>query len=115
MTKMHMVVYESCETDGFYFSDAFYVFDINSPAVEWGGACQEGDCKACKDTDTRCDSRRDGGRPQICVNGEWTLSTQTMAFSMAKSVESWLIAIAVIICCCFLALLGVLAAVCMLK
>ena len=122
MTKTHMVVPPSCETYPSFpypsFSDAFYRFYINSPAIEWEGTCQEGDCNACKDMDTRCGEDggpEDGGRPQICVNGEWTLSTQTMAFSMAKSAESSLIAIAVLICFCFLALLGVLAAVCMLK
>ena len=120
METKHMYVPPMCERRELYARTNFYRFDVASPAIEWEGFCQEGVCKACHEHDgelprMRCTRGYEGGRAQVCVNGEWTLTPLTKEFSMATRVEKVLIAITVIIGCCFFALLGVLAAVCMLK
>ena len=85
---------------GVSVSMMFAPFQVESSAIEWTGTCQAGNCKVCREEETRC-------RQQVCVNGEWTYKT-AMEFSMAHRAEKGLLAATVLIGCCFLALLGVI-------
>jgi len=99
--------------------------------MDWGGYCQEGNCKTCTDGQERCNStswdfgytnhnddqmHQEAVNPQTCAGGEWV---STAAFNQQEPVlnvqSCALIAIAVMVSICFLALLGVIAAVIMLK
>jgi len=102
--------------------DEYYEFKVDSSPVEWLGYCQSGNCKACAEGETRCSTERNRSgdinllnNPQTCSGGEWV---STVAFDRqepALNVQSRaLIAIAVMVSVCFLALLGVIAAVIML-
>jgi hypothetical protein len=106
-THMHMPV--ACLKQpgtclGVSASLMFAPFQVESSAIEWTGTCQAGNCKVCREEETRC------GQQQVCVNGEWTYKT-AMEFSMAHRGEKSLLAATVLIGCCFLALLGVIATV----
>ena len=81
----------------------FAPVQVESSAIEWTGTCQAGNCKVCREEETRCGQ-------QVCVNGEWTYKT-AMEFSMAHRGEKGLLAATVLIGCCFLALLGVITTV----
>lgn len=102
----------------------YYEFNFHSDAREWTGYCQQGSCKACIDGQTRCD---DGSKdhndipehsvsPQICREGGWVSKIGDSRQDPALNIQTRaLIAIAVMISMCFLALLGVIAATCMIK
>jgi len=100
----------------------YYEFKVDSSPIEWLGYCESGSCKACAEGETRCSTERNRNgdinllnNPQTCSGGEWV---STVAFDRqepALNVQSRaLIAIAVMVSVCFLALLGVIAAVIML-
>ena len=98
-----------CQTEVFEQDTQFYKLRVHSPAIEWAGSCQEGSCQVCREgVEISC-----GDRPRrYCVNGEWTYQQW---HGPAKKAEVFLIAACTLLGCCFLALLGVIAAIMMLK
>ena len=103
--------------------DEYYEFKVDSSPVEWLGYCQSGNCKACAEGEKRCHAgNRDStnvlpvANPQTCSGGEWV---STAAFNRQEPVlnvqSRALIAIAVMVGVCFLALLGVIVAVIILR
>ena len=102
--------------------DTYYEFKFDSFPWEWVGNCQSGDCKACFEGETRCPAPEEhvgysvhgAANPQICAGGEWVSTAAFNQQEPALNVQSRaLITIAVMIGVCFLALLGVIAAVIM--
>jgi len=117
----------ACKTDDKFESpdpgsdnSKYYEFSIDSSPVEWSGYCRSGNCETCAEGETRCPAGNGNNRnllsnPQTCAGGEWVSTTAFNRQEPALNVQSRaLIAIAVMISMCFLALLGVIAAVIML-
>jgi hypothetical protein len=110
----------NCNTNRFEKSSAtYYKFIVDSSSMEWSGTCQSGNCKACFEGQTRCAYERSKlpqANAQICAEGEWVSTAAYNQQKPALNVQSRaLIAIAVMVGVCFLALLGVIAAVIMSK
>ena len=97
--------------------DGFYDFFVPSSAFEWQGSCREGSCKVCAEgAAMQCNHNGQAGaqsHTRYCVNGEW--SYQSSSHISQSSAEAFLIAACTLLGCCFLALLGVIAAIVMLK
>ena len=88
----------------------FYRLLVHSPAVEWNGSCLQGSCNVCTEGDEMfCGDDRPR---RYCVDAEWT---HQQWHGAARKAEIFLIATCTLLGCCFLALLGVIAAVMMLK
>ena len=66
--------------------------------------CAEGAAMQCNHSHTR-----------YCVNGEWSYQSLSSSHISQSSAEAFLIAACTLLGCCFLALLGVIAAIVMLK
>lgn len=99
-----------CDSSGsFYPSTAFYEFDVESPAIEWYGSCHGGSCKVCDEGDGSCNGRRS------CVNGEWRMTGHSVLHSSEQKMDAFLFTACTLLGCCFLALLGIIVAVVMLK
>ena len=97
-------------TGNFEKDSQFYKLLVYSPAVEWAGSCLQGSCNVCREgNEMSCG----GDRPRrYCVDAEWT---HQQWHGAARKAEIFLIATCTLLGCCFLALLGVIAAVMMLK
>ena len=108
----------SCTSNGrFQQWTDYYEYNIDSNPVEYEGVCQKGDCKACIDGSSRCNSENFGSiNPQFCFGGEWVsmeaYNKQDPALNIQTQIQ---IATAAMLGLCFLALLGNIAATCMIK
>jgi len=109
-----------CNNGDFEKSRAtYYKFIVDSSPMEWSGNCQSGNCKTCFEGQTRCGYEfynLPRANAQICVGGEWVSTAAYNQQAPTLNVQSRaLIAIAAVVSVCFLALLGVIAAVIMSK
>jgi hypothetical protein len=98
-----------CDTKNFSSYNSFYEFYVESPPVEWYGSCHWGSCQVCDEGDTSCDGRRS------CVNGEWRMTGHSVLHFSEQKMDAFLFTACTLLGCCFLALLGIIAAVVMLK
>eukprot|EP00281_Chroomonas_sp_CCMP1168_P030988 CAMPEP_0206253514 /NCGR_PEP_ID=MMETSP0047_2-20121206/23191_1 /ASSEMBLY_ACC=CAM_ASM_000192 /TAXON_ID=195065 /ORGANISM="Chroomonas mesostigmatica_cf, Strain CCMP1168" /LENGTH=625 /DNA_ID=CAMNT_0053679725 /DNA_START=12 /DNA_END=1889 /DNA_ORIENTATION=- len=88
-------------------------FKFSAPTIDWSGWCETGTCMVCRDGTPRC---LETGIAQQCVGGRW-YAAREISYGVPEFSANLqaLVAAAIFLAFCFLALLGVICAVCFSK